>query len=279
MQPKPDISYPYKVRNKKMKSEKKSKKLASKEPLEMATAISRQQPKEISFYAMTHFKDLLVDRCEELTDELAKEELNYKNRNVLAALVIDLRKMRNKHEKAFELESSLKTLIELLNEGLQFIKSDYDEVYEKKPGRSRTDSQICSIVLTAIDFCESNKINNEWIREFLLPGNRLYHAIEVVYGKMKVPLPIPSSIKTDKKWQYSYRETLHRSLFSSPDGKVKKKNDETFNQAKSEFYSKIKKENEELLKQILHSQSRRYTPEWDWEEPIEEPTESPRTIV
>lgn len=261
-----------------MKSEKKFENIKRKAPLKKAGSLSQRPLKPLSFYAKTHFKDLLVDRCEELNEQ----ELRYKNGKILNELIIDCKSLGNKFETGFRLDASIKTLIEMIDESLQVLKDEHDQNYLQllqKPGRTRTDSEICSIVLTALDFCETYEVDDDWIREFLLPGNRLYHAIQVVYDDVKISLPIPSSVNPDRGWQYSLKETFQRSLFSPATGKVKKKKDKDYCYESDKFYSKIKKENLELFKHMCDDQINRYDPDWNWEEPIEDDIENEDYLV
>ena len=107
---------------------------------------------------------------------------------------------------------------------------------QKKP---RTPESISIAILSAIDECEIEKNDLEWLRDYLLPGSELIELLNKISRYQISSIPSPTR-QDDNNWLMKLKESLQRLLFY--DNKVTKKQTDLFKKKRDYFYNTIRTE-------------------------------------
>lgn len=138
----------------------------------------------------------------------------------------------------------LKVYLKFLDRELLKVNSELDLVNFMQPTKDgqtkpRTPTSVSIAILSAIDECEIEKIDLEWLRDYLLPGSDLFEYSKKINRYQISSIPSPNR-QDDNSWLIKLKESLQRSLFS--DNRVTKRQTELFKKKRDFFYSTIRTE-------------------------------------
>ncbi len=176
-------------------------------------------------------------------NSLIKRKLIEKAKKDHALFISNYEKKIKILDSGDEFLRKLKVYLKFLDRKLIEVNYELDLANLMQPAKNgqtkpRTPARVSIAILSAIDECEIEKIDLEWLRDYLLPGSDLLEYSKKI-TRYQISIPSPSR-QDQNNWLIKLKESLQRSLFS--DNKVTKRQTELFKKKRDFFYSTIRTE-------------------------------------